>query len=150
MSNTSPAVATERATAPEKQGGDFFSMFYLPSSSSQSFDEDVHLTTSTYIPFQGAASAASAVVGGILSAIDTAIAVMNEEFDNPSDSIVSSTTKEDEEDRESARGCCRKSNRSTKTPRGDSKLDTTANKDIILADSAELAENYGEHIIRTY
>ena len=86
--------------------GDFFSMFYLPSS--QTYGEDVHLSslvenkhvsassqTSTYIPFQGAAAAASAMMGGILSAIDTAIAVMNEEFDS-SDSIISDeTTKED-------------------------------------------------------
>lgn len=99
-------------TAPGKQQqakGDFYSMFYLPSS--QTYDEDVHLSslvenidvnassqTSTYIPFQGAAAAASAMMGGILSAIDTAIAVMNEEFDS-SDSIISDgTTKEGDAD----------------------------------------------------
>ena len=100
------------ASGEQQAKGDFFSMFYLPSS--QTYGEDVHLSslvenndvsassqTSTYIPFQGAAAAASAMMGGILSAIDTAIAVMNEEFDS-SDSILSdgttTNTKEDTED----------------------------------------------------
>ena len=105
------AVGKVDTTASGKQQakGDFYSMFYLPSS--QTYDEDVHLSslvenidvnassqTSTYIPFQGAAAAASAMMGGILSAIDTAIAVMNEEFDS-SDSIISDgTTKEGDAD----------------------------------------------------
>jgi len=83
--NESAAVANK---------GDFFSMFYLPSS--QSYDESVHFTTSSYsAPFQGAASA---MMGGILSVLDTALAVLNEEFDNPSDSIISDSTKDENED----------------------------------------------------
>lgn len=75
--------------------GDFFSMFYLPSN--QSYGEDVHFASSSYnVPFQGAASA---VMGGILSVLDTALAVLNEdeEFDK-SDSIISDSTKDEVED----------------------------------------------------
>lgn len=99
---------------------DFFSMFYLPSS--QSYDEDLHLSTSSYTPsFQGAATA---VMGGILSVLDTALAVLNEDFDNPSDSIISDGTKDYDKDtltesRESCKqgehrvmGCCRQTRRS--------------------------------------
>ena len=69
--------------------GDLFSMFYIPSS--RTYDEDIHMTTlaeqsndnvlSSYIPFQGVAAAASSMLGDIFSALDTAIAIMNEEFE---------------------------------------------------------------------
>lgn len=97
------------ASGKQQAKGDFYSMFYLPSS--QTYDEDVHLSslvenidvnassqTSTYIPFQGAAAAASAMMGGILSAIDTAIAVMNEEFDSSDSIIYDGTTEEGDAD----------------------------------------------------
>lgn len=89
---THMVLTAENENAAVANRGDFFSMFYLPSS--QSYDEDVHFTSSSYsAPFQGAASV---VMGGILSVLDTALAVMNE-FDN-SDSIISDSTKDEDED----------------------------------------------------
>eukprot|EP00581_Thalassiosira_minuscula_P031422 CAMPEP_0183779950 /NCGR_PEP_ID=MMETSP0739-20130205/55106_1 /TAXON_ID=385413 /ORGANISM="Thalassiosira miniscula, Strain CCMP1093" /LENGTH=255 /DNA_ID=CAMNT_0026022753 /DNA_START=105 /DNA_END=872 /DNA_ORIENTATION=+ len=95
-SKTAAPMDTTNKAADAPHRGEFFSMFYLPSSS-QSYDEDVHLATSTSYsaPFQGAATA---VVGGILSVLDTALAALNEEFDNPSDSIISDSTRDESED----------------------------------------------------
>eukprot|EP00579_Thalassiosira_antarctica_P005464 CAMPEP_0201890318 /NCGR_PEP_ID=MMETSP0902-20130614/31945_1 /ASSEMBLY_ACC=CAM_ASM_000551 /TAXON_ID=420261 /ORGANISM="Thalassiosira antarctica, Strain CCMP982" /LENGTH=248 /DNA_ID=CAMNT_0048421141 /DNA_START=56 /DNA_END=799 /DNA_ORIENTATION=- len=145
MSSTDPVpvVPEERNEAAAEQKGDFFSMFYLPSS--QSYEEDVHLATSSYsAPFQGAATA---LMGGILSVIDTALAVLNEEFDNPSDSIISESTKDDDEDgfqgsgdscvtsKSSVLGCCKQTARS--------KLPTScANNDAISStDEAKASDN---------
>ena len=82
------AVVERNENAGVAMMADFFSMFDLPSS--RPYTEDVHFSSSSYkVPFQGAASA---VMGGILSvldtAIDTALAALNEkeEFDKP-DSI---------------------------------------------------------------
>ena len=80
------------------QHGNFFGMFFLPSSQLYD-DDDVHLsasTSSTYSPIKAAASAASNMIGGILSVIDTALAAMNEEMENSSGSISSDKTKESE------------------------------------------------------
>ena len=81
-----PVTSTEaKASAAEQQEkGDFFGMFFPASHQS-----------SPYVPFQGAASAASAVMGGIWSVLDTALAVFNEEFDsNPSNSIISDDSED--------------------------------------------------------
>lgn len=86
------ATGNEHAAAATK---DFFSLFYLPSS--QTYGEDVHFTQSSYsVPFQGAASA---VMGGILSVLDTALTVMNEMNEFESESMVSDSegTKVDDE-----------------------------------------------------
>lgn len=83
--NSSTATTAERnENAGVASTTDFLSMFYLPSS--RPYSEDVHFSLSSYnVPFQGAASA---VMGGILSVLDTALAALNEneEFDK-SDSI---------------------------------------------------------------
>lgn len=81
----STVTAAERnENAGVARTADFFSMFDLPSSRPYT---DVHFSSSSYkMPFQ---SAASAMMGGILSvldtAIDTALAVLNEneELDKP-------------------------------------------------------------------
>lgn len=99
--NLDPTVSKKErcgdASAAER-GSDLLSMFYLPSSH-QFYDEDVTLAASSYTysapSLQGAASA---VMGGIWSVLDTALAVLNEEFDNPSDSMLSDGTKDDGED----------------------------------------------------
>jgi hypothetical protein len=83
-----PASSTEpnASAAEQQQKGDFLGMFFSPSHQSP------------YVPFQGAVSAASAVMGGIWSVLDTALAVLNEEFDsNPSNSIISDDSNEDRE-----------------------------------------------------
>jgi len=138
------AVAVVKQAVQQKQDETFFGMFYLPSS--QSFDEDVHLTSSSYVPFQGAASAASVVMGGILSVLDTAIAVMNEEFDTAlSDSNISD--KVDDDDGLQNRGscvasessvmrCCRKTERSS-TYAGDAEHASTGNEDQALKNSEQ-------------
>ena len=128
------------ADARTNRGTDFFNMFYLPSSS-QSYDEDVHLSTSTYTPFQGAATAATAMVGGILNAIDTAIAVLNEEFDSStSESVISDDTRRENldgmhdsmesivENESSVMRCCRKS-RSKMQAATSSPVHSSTNKD---------------------
>mmetsp|Transcript_14952 Transcript_14952/g.35928 ORF Transcript_14952/g.35928 Transcript_14952/m.35928 type:complete len:248 (-) Transcript_14952:232-975(-) len=140
MSNTAPVPVAAEETAIPEQKGDFFNMFHLALS--RSYEEDVHLATSSYTPFQGAASAASAVVGGILSVIDTALAVMNEEFDNPSDSIISDSTKEDDEDDEDAvMRCCRKTKRSLTSTSGDTERPSSATE-VKPSDNSEQSENY--------
>ena len=88
-------TSTEVAAAEEQQQGDFFGMFDGLSS-------HAHQTATSYTPLLGAASAASAVIGGFWSVLDTAFAVLNEEFDsndrNPSsNSIVSDSSIEDME-----------------------------------------------------
>ena len=96
-STAAPSVAG--ASGGERtQHGNFFGMFFLPSSQLYD-DDDVHLsasTSSTYSPIKAAASAASNMIGGILSVIDTALAAMNEEMENSSGSISSDNTKESE------------------------------------------------------
>mmetsp|Transcript_10841 Transcript_10841/g.23957 ORF Transcript_10841/g.23957 Transcript_10841/m.23957 type:complete len:249 (-) Transcript_10841:171-917(-) len=142
--DVAPAGGT--AVMEQKQEGDFFSIFYLPSS--QSYDEDVHLATSSYVPFQGAASAASAVMGKILSVLDTALAVMNEEFDTMSDSIISESTYEDGlQDRDSLvtsesslMRCCRETER-TSTSASETERASTADEDETSEDSEQSA-NY--------
>lgn len=154
MSDDSVAIVAaegnENAAAAERKS-DFFSMFYLPSS--QSYDEDVHLATSSYsAPFQGAATA---VVGGILSVFDTALAVLNEEFDNPSDSIISESTKDDGEEEfqrrggsdvksknenSSVLGCYKKFARSMSKSESKDKLSST-NEDKACENSEQLAKH---------
>jgi hypothetical protein len=98
-----PATSTEpnASAAEQQQKGDFFGMFFSPSHQSP------------YVPFQGAASAASAVLGGIWSVLDTALAVLNEEFDsNLSNSIIYDDSNEDREDGSRIRGSCAKNNNS--------------------------------------
>lgn len=155
MSTSTSHKAAARAVSAGEPAAtvDFFSMFYLPSSS-QSYEEDVHLSTTPYIPFQGAASAASAVMGGLLSVIDTALAVMNEEFEDPSDSIASAGTKEDCDDDVSQKGdsrvsskssvmrCCRHSKpRSSNSPpashRDGARNSSTVVKDVACLHSGE-------------
>ena len=93
MSSSASAKKSDRNVAADSDrqpsSGDLFSMFYLPSS--RTYDEDIHMTTlaeqsndnvpSSYIPFQGVAAAASSMLGDMFSALDTAIAIMNEEFE---------------------------------------------------------------------
>lgn len=98
-----PATSTEpnASAAEQQQKKDFFGVFF--SSSHQS----------PYVPFQGAASAASAVMGGIWSVLDTALAVLNEEFDsNLSNSIILDDSNEDREDGSRIGGSRSKNNKS--------------------------------------
>jgi hypothetical protein len=87
---------TEVVAVDDQTQGDFFGMFDGLSS-------HAHQTTTAYAPLLGAASAASAMIGGFWSVLDTAYAVLNEEFDstdnrNPSsNSIVSDSSIEDME-----------------------------------------------------
>lgn len=89
-------TSTEVAAVDDQTQGDFFGMFDGLSS-------HAHQTTTSYTPLLGAASAASAMIGGFLSVLDTAYAVLNEEFDsndnrNPSsNSIISDSSIEDME-----------------------------------------------------
>jgi len=131
--------------------GDFFSMFYLATS--QSYDEDVHLTASSYTaPFQGAATA---VMGGILSVIDTALAVLNEEFDNPSDSIISESTKDDGEDAferngdscatsKSVMGCCKKTAHASLSP-SQGKVEVSSTNEIKASDNSVQSAKHGQN-----
>jgi hypothetical protein len=87
---------TKVAAVDDQMQGDFFGMFDGLSS-------QAHQTTTAYAPLLGAASAASAMIGGFWSVLDTAYAVLNEEFDsndnrNPSsNSIISDSSIEDME-----------------------------------------------------
>ena len=164
MSSTDPVpiVPAERNEAAAEQKGDFFSMFYLPSS--QSYEEDVHLATSSYsAPFQGAATA---LMGGILSVIDTALAVLNEEFDNPSDSIISESTisestKDDDEDgfqgsgdscvtsKSSVMGCCKQTTRSKLPTSCVSNVAISSTDEAKASDNSEQSAEHGECIIFT-
>ena len=73
----------KNATAAEAHDDDFFSIFYT-SSSTHSNDGDVSYGTS----LQGAASAVigsiGTIGGGIWSVLDTALSVLNEDYDSPS------------------------------------------------------------------
>ena len=69
---------------------DFFPLFNF--SSGPFYHRDVNVGASLRKIGQPIQGAASAVVGGILSAVDTALAILNEEFDNPSESMISTAT----------------------------------------------------------
>lgn len=99
----------ESASTTSEQKGDILSMFYLPSS--RSYDEDVAMSTT---PFSAPSlsGAASAVMGGVWSVLDAALAVLNEEFDNPSDSMISESTKNDEDGLHESGVTCERSKRS--------------------------------------
>lgn len=93
------SAASSAVVSDEEQTrqGHFLGMFFLPSSQMYYDDDDAHLlstSTSSYSPIKAAASAASNVIGGILSVIDTALAAINEEMENSSDSFSSGDTKE--------------------------------------------------------
>ena len=86
--NPVPSIDAKAPAAEQQQKGDFFGKFFQPPSQQ-----------SNYVPVQGAASAASAVMGGIWSVIDTALAVLNEEFEsNQSNSIISDDSNEDKDE----------------------------------------------------
>mmetsp|Transcript_9238 Transcript_9238/g.19951 ORF Transcript_9238/g.19951 Transcript_9238/m.19951 type:complete len:251 (+) Transcript_9238:69-821(+) len=153
MSSAEPTPSADgnENVATGEQKGDFFSMFYLPTS--QSYDEDVHLTTSSYsAPFQGAATA---VMGGILSVIDTALTVLNEEFDNPSDSIISESTKDDGEDAfegngdscatsKSVLGCCKKTAHSSLSP-SSGKVEVSSTNQNKASDNSVQSAKHGQN-----
>ena len=102
--SSSPSPPSSSSTAvvsdvEQTRKGNFFSMFFMPSA--QLYDDDMHhilsASTSSYLPIKAAASAASNMIGGILSVIDTAIAAMNEEIENTSESFSSGNTKDSED-----------------------------------------------------
>ena len=111
----------KNATAAEAHDDDFFSIFYT-SSSTQSNDGDVSYGTS----LQGAASAVigsiGTIGGGIWSVLDTALSVLNEDYDSPasvqSESIISDDSTRGSVDscekcsKSCVMGCCRQSKRS--------------------------------------
>ena len=83
-----PSVDAKAPAAEQHQKGNYLGKFFQPPSQE-----------TNYAPFQGAASAASAVMGGIWSVIDTAMSVLNEEFvNNQSDSTISDISNEDKDD----------------------------------------------------
>lgn len=100
---TTGATAASSAVVSDEERtrqGHFLGMFFLPSSQMYYDDDyDVHFlsaSTSSYSPIKAAASAASNMIGGILSVIDTALAAINEEMENSSNSFSSGDTKESE------------------------------------------------------
>ena len=98
--HTSHATQRENDIQGQRQVNDFFRLFYLSSDSPCTGDNNIGASIRMIgQPLQGAASA---VMGGILSAFDTALTILNEDFDDPAESMISTATSGDDGDDESA------------------------------------------------
>lgn len=112
----------------QEEERDFFSLFSVPT-----YEDGVNfgssITSSIRRPM-------SAMMGGIFAVVDSALAVLNEEFHSPEDSLMSSSSNHSDVDEQctnnnnteyindsKVNGCCRRTRR-TKT----SKMGTKASK----------------------
>ena len=73
----------------QKEQPDFFSFFFTTPREDGVVNFGSSITSSIRQPIQGVASA---MLGGIFAVVDTALAVLNEEFNAPEDSLMSSSS----------------------------------------------------------
>ena len=111
----------------QEEEPDFFSLFSVPT-----YEDGVNFGSSITASIR---RPISAVMGGLFAVVDTALAVLNEEFDSPEVSLMSSSSNHSDVDKKftnsktehnndsKVNGCCRRPRRS-KT----SKMGTKASK----------------------